>query len=277
MKTILFPTDFSKNASHAASYACMLAKLYNANLVLLHVHNIPMVPQNHSSIEVKSAISEHEKTAKEDLKLFTEKCILESNLNFDRFIQRVEYGFPAEKIVEIAAAIKADMIVMGTQGASNLLDKWIGTIAEDVIKKAQCPVFTIPKNAHIESPNTIIYAADFKENEILATEKLLYLAKPLGITCQVLHIQEDINSTLELITDEKIREFDEIFKNEKLTIKRIHHSNVIEGLKDYIETNKPDVLAMAIHEKSFWYNIFNTSITKYFIQEAELPMLTFKK
>ena len=117
MKTILFPTDFSKNAVHASHYAAMLAKLYDANLVLLHVHHITMVPQSNHTFEIKNAISLSQKGATEDLEAFTEQFIHDSNLPSERITQRVGYGFTAEKIVEVARTLEADMIVIGTQGA----------------------------------------------------------------------------------------------------------------------------------------------------------------
>lgn len=277
MKTILFPTDFSKNAAHAARYAGMLAKLYDANLVFLHVHHIPMVPQSNHSFEVRNAISLNEKVAKEDLETFTKQFILDSNLPAERISQQVAYGFVDEIILEIADSIKADMIVMGTQGASDMLDKWLGTHAQEVMKKAECPVFTIPKNVPIDYPQRILYAADFKEDEVSATEKLLYMAKPLGATCKVVHIHDYFEPNIGHIIEETIKELEEKFKNEDVTIQQLHRANIIEGLEGYIKTYDPDVLSMAIHEKSFLSTIFDTSITRHFIQEAKLPMLTFKK
>jgi hypothetical protein len=277
MKTILFPTDFSKNAAHAARYAGMLAKLYDANLVLLHVHHIPMVQESNHSFEVREAISLNEKGAMQDLEVFANNFIDDSNLPEDRISKRVEYGFPAETIVSIAQAIKADMIVMGTRGASDLMDKWLGTHAQEVMKTAECPVFTIPENVPIDYPQRILYAADFKADEISAVEKLLYLTKPLGATCKVVHIHGYFEPNVGHIIEETIKDLAEKFKNEDITIQQFHRAEVVEGLEGYIKTYQPDILAMAIHEKSFLSNIFDTSITRHFIQEAKLPMLTFKK
>lgn len=277
MKTILFPTDFSKNAVHASRYAGMLAKLYDANLVLLHVHHIPMVPQSNHTFEVRNAISLSRKGAMEDLETFTKQFIDDSNLPPERITQRVEYGFTAETIVEIAQTIKADMIVMGTQGASDMMDKWLGTHAQEVIKTAKCPVFTIPKKVPIDYPQRILYAADFQGDETLATEKLLYMAKPLGAACKVVHIHDYFEPNIGHIVEETIKELEERFKNEDVTIEQLHRADIIEGLEGYMKTYKPDVLAMAIHEKSFLSNIFDTSISRHFIQEGKLAMLTFQK
>lgn len=277
MKTILFPTDFSKNAIHASRYAEMLAKLYKAKLVLLHVHQIPRIPQNHPSAEISDAITLDEKSATASLQAFTKKFMDVSNLPAERVIQRLEYGFTAETIVEIANSIKADFIVMGTQGESDFFDKWLGTHAQAVIKAAECPVFTIPKNVPIDYPQKILYAADFKQDEVCATQKLLEIAKPLGASCKVVHIHENIEPTIKPMVEEIILDLEKKFETEEVSVKQLHHSDIIEGLESYIKICQPEVLALAIHEKSFLNSIFDTSISRHFIQEAKLPLLTFKK
>lgn len=277
MKTILFPTDFSKNAAHAARYAGMLAKLYDAKLVLLHVHHIPMVPKSHPSLEVSDAIALDEKSATADLQAFTKKFMEISNLPAERVIQKLEYGFIAEAIVETANSLKADFIVMGTLGASDLLDKWLGTHAQEVIKTAECPVFTIPDNVPIDYPQRILYAADFKQDETSATQKLLDIVKPLGASCKVIHIHEEFEPNVGHIVEETITELEQKFKAEDVTVQQLHRSDIIEGLETYMKTYQPEVLALAIHEKSFLNGIFETSISRHFIQEAKLPLLTFRK
>ena len=124
MKTILFPTDFSKSAIHASHYAAMLANIYEARIILLNVDYIPMVPANHHSQEAQKAIILSMKKAQEDLEVFKNQFIEETNINPHRVLQQVVYGYPADKIVQEANYLNADMIVMGTKGASHFLDKW---------------------------------------------------------------------------------------------------------------------------------------------------------
>jgi len=59
--------------------------------------------------------------------------------------------------------------------------------------------------------------------------------------------------------------------------KNVHRANIIEGLETYMKTHKPDVLALAIYEKSFFEKIFNDSVTKHFVQVGKLPILIFRK
>jgi len=277
MKTILFPTDFSDNAVHASRYAGMMAKLLDANVVLLHVYHIPMVPAYNTSFEVKDTISQNENEIKLQLQTFATEFGRDANLPAERFTQKVEYGFAAEKTIEIAKSMNVDLIVMGTKGASNMLDKWLGTHAQDVIKEAECPVFTIPNDVPIDFPQRILYAADFKDDEIHAVQKVLDIAKPLGATCKVVHIHEEFEPNIGHIVEETIKELENKYKNEDVTVQQFHRDNTIEGLEVYMKNYEPDVLAMAIHEKSFLDNIFTTSISQHFIQAAKIPMLTFKK
>ena len=277
MKTILFPTDFSKNAVHASRYAGMMAKLFDANIILLHVYHIPMVPAYNTSFEVKDAVSQNENEIKQQLQTFATEFRMDSNLASERIIQKVEYGFASEKTIEIANSMKVDMIVMGTKGASNMLDKWLGTHAQDVMAKAECPVFTIPNDVSIEFPQRILYAADFKDDEIHAVQKVLDIAKPLGATCKVVHIHEEFEPNIGHAVEETIKELEQNFKEDDVTVQQFHRDDTIEGLETYMKTYEPDILALAIHEKSFLDNIFSTSISEHFIQEAKIPILTFKK
>lgn len=277
MKTILFPTDFSKNAFHAAEYAGMLANKLEAKVILLHAFSIPMVSANHTSYNVCFAIDSYKTSLSKDLEKFRDEFIKVSGLTSDSVSSKIEYGFPADKILEIAEHFKVDIIVMGTKGASNFIDKWLGTNSQKVMQEAKCPVWIIPNKAKMEYPETVMYAADFQEDEILATQKVLELVKPLGASCKVVHVSD----FFELYAGAGVREMvdylaDE-FETENVSFHNINSEGIVAGLEAHIQKIKPNLLALAMHEKSFLSKIFETSVTKHFVQEAKLPMLIFKK
>lgn len=277
MKTILFPTDFSKSAIHASHYAAMLADIYEARIILLNVDYIPMVPANHHSQEAQKAIILSMKKAHEDLKVFREQFIKDTNINPHRVLEQVVYGYPAEKIIQEAKYLNADMIVMGTKGASNFLDKWLGTNAQKVMKEADCPVWIVPLKAKIKHPKKIMYAADFKEDEMLATQKIVQLTEPLQAFCKVIHIQDAFEPLGTSMVKEQVETINEEFGEDGIFARNLNRDDIIEGLEVYMETFKPDVLALAVHEKSFLERFFNESVTKHFVHVSQLPLLTFKK
>jgi nucleotide-binding universal stress UspA family protein len=56
---------------------------------------------------------------------------------------RLEEGIPAEEIVRVAREVEADLIVMGTHGRSGLGRLLLGSVAEQVMRHATCPVLTL--------------------------------------------------------------------------------------------------------------------------------------
>ena len=70
---------------------------------------------------------------------------------------------------------------------------------------------------------------------------------------------------------------EEILRDENVFVRNINRADIIEILESYIKLYQPDVLSLAIHDKSIFEKIFETSITKHFVQQAKLPLLTFRK
>jgi nucleotide-binding universal stress UspA family protein len=277
MKTILFPTDFSSNALHASEYAGMVAKRINAQVVLLNVYTIPTISEYQLPNEIENFINQNKRDAQAKLKDFTEIFLKNTGLLPYRVSTRVEYGYVSEKIVDTARALQADLIVMGTKGASDFLDRWLGTNAQKVMKHAECPVWTIPQKAMIHYPQNFLYAADFQEDEVLSTHKIMGIAELFGAKCNVVHVHDYFEMNVGHQIEATVHQLNDEFEEEPVSVKSLHRANIIEGLETYIHTHKPDVLALAIHEKSFLNGLFETSISKYFVQNAHLPILTFRK
>jgi nucleotide-binding universal stress UspA family protein len=136
IKTILHPTDFSENASHAYQLACALARDYGAKLLLVHVRPIPaIVPTELGTIPPPSEENDEGRRARleairpEDANIACERHLLA--------------GDEAEEIIALAQRMSADLIVMGTHGRTGLNRLLMGSVAESVVRRAPCPVLTM--------------------------------------------------------------------------------------------------------------------------------------
>ena len=279
MKTILFPTDFSENAVHAAQYAAMLAKRYDSKIILLNVYSVamPVVSEFQLTNVDENMIVQIGKDAEYNLQVFTNKLSENTGLPVEQISQIVEYGLVSDVILSFAKDMNVDLIVMGTKGASGTIDRWFGTNAESVMETAHCPVWVVPENTPINLPLTIMYAADFKEDEVTATYKVLAMAQPLGATCKVIHIHDYFEMNVDQTVKQTVAELKDDFQNFDISFKDLNREEIVKGLETYVRTHKPDVLALAVYEKSFFSKIFNSSITQHFVQEAKLPLLFIKK
>ena len=278
MTTILFPTDFSKNAIHASLYATMIARAMNAHIILLNVYSIPMVTEYQMPYDIDGFLKISREAAEEKLQEFARELIKATGISPNKVREITDYGQTSDSIVKIAQSENIDLIMMGTKGVSNMLDKWLGTNAQNVLESAECPVWVIPDNAPLNCPKTFMYAADFKKDDILATYKVWEIAKLLGATCQVIHIHNYYELISKRTVKEMVTELNHEFEDEDdVTIKNINRVEVYDALKTYVKTHKPDVLALAVHHKSFLSKIFERSITEHFVQVGNVPLLTFKK
>jgi nucleotide-binding universal stress UspA family protein len=277
MKTILIPIDFSKNSVHSANYGSILAKQLNAKITFLNIYSVPIVSEYNLPYEIENSINANKIEAIEKMDSFVNKFIVSSKIPIEMINQMVEYGFVAEKIIDVAKQIKANMIVMGTKGITNAFDKWIGNVAQKVKTLAEIPLWVIPEKAHLDYPKAILYASDFVGNEEEALKILFEVARPLDAKCDVIHIHEKYELNVGHQIEAMVSFLEDTFENEKATFGTYNCDDIIEGLEKYINIHKPDVLAMATHEKSFIDKLFEKSVSKHFIQEAKLPILCFKK
>jgi nucleotide-binding universal stress UspA family protein len=140
VKTILHATDFSPQAENAFHLALALARDYGAHVVVTHVREpvaavygefgaFPVDPgEDRANLQEKLA------QIKRNNKLEVSEALLAE-------------GDPATEIVSLAKDERCDLIVMGTHGRTGLGRLLMGSVAEQVVRKAHCPVLTIKNPA----------------------------------------------------------------------------------------------------------------------------------
>ena len=155
IEKILVPIDFSLTSENALKAAIQIAAQHQAKLYLLHIiePGILMFAQDGSlifDITSESIDKEHE--------IRLEKL-------YDRFKGKgywevesvVKHGEVTPLIVQTAEEIEADLLVMGSHGTETSLDDLLGTNAYSVVKRAKCPVLTIPTHYHWEGIHKVLF------------------------------------------------------------------------------------------------------------------------
>jgi nucleotide-binding universal stress UspA family protein len=131
--TILHPTDFSDRSEHAFRVACALARDYDARLVVLHVDNLPLALYGDALAMPRP--DDYQDRLREQLNdLRAPGVEVEHRLN---------EGNPVTEILGAAEEVNADLVVMGTHGRTGLGRLLMGSVAEQVLRQAPCPVLTV--------------------------------------------------------------------------------------------------------------------------------------
>lgn len=135
IRTILHPTDFSAYSDYAFRLACALARDYGARLVLLHVAKLPVMAYGEGVVPPDPVLyREHlwerlQQVQTGDVKIPAEYRLME--------------GDAATEILRIADETHADLILLGTHGRTGLGRLLMGSVAEQVVRRATCPVLTV--------------------------------------------------------------------------------------------------------------------------------------
>ncbi len=142
IKNIVVPTDFSKLSKSALDYARDLAERMEATIHLIYVL------EKSPPFLVTKGLHEAEETimksmAEEALKHLNE---ISAELREDSFINVLSvllHGLDYEEIVNYAKEFEADLIVIATHGRTGVLHNLLGSVAENVIRYAKCPILVI--------------------------------------------------------------------------------------------------------------------------------------
>jgi nucleotide-binding universal stress UspA family protein len=139
---ILHPIDFSQPAAQAFVVARALARDHGAQMILLHVAERPVTNIGGMPVPSPSPPIEWE-TLKAQL-----DAIVKANPDL-RIECRCTEGAPASAILDTAKETRCDVIVMGTHGRKGMNRLLMGSVAEQVVRSATCPVLTVKNPASV--------------------------------------------------------------------------------------------------------------------------------
>lgn len=270
MKTILVATDFSDIAKNAVNYAAQLAKLFDAKLILFHAYHDPIYL---AEIPVMPPIHEIEKDCRESLKKI-EKNIYEKNGQNIEIECVCNYGLPVDKINLYSKENNVDLIVMGMEGTSYLSEKIIGNITTSLIKKSTCPVLAIDKKVRFNEIKNIVLACDYKEIENkIVLNPILEFAKMFNAKIFVLNVVRELES---ITTISKAMEGIKMNHSLEGVNHSFHYSqneDIIEGINDFVDEHKMDMVVMIPRVHSLLYNLFHESQVKQMAFHTKVPLL----
>ncbi|MCK5542682.1 MAG: universal stress protein [Desulfobacterales bacterium] len=132
---ILNPVDGSDHSIRSTEYAIELAKLMDSEIVLLHCHDrFPIVV---AEPNFQKAVNQITKASEELVKPFIE-MFEQGGIKVD---VRILEGNPGNKIPEVVKIEKTDLIVMGSRGVTSFKGLLLGSVAHQVLNKADCAIF----------------------------------------------------------------------------------------------------------------------------------------
>ncbi|MEZ5199069.1 MAG: universal stress protein [Bacteroidales bacterium] len=288
VRRILVPVDFSEHSVNACNFALGMAHKLKAEIKLLYVYFDPMISTesyletypHQFSLDIISG--NLEKEAKEQMENLKTKII--ENIKKEKFANikvsyALEKGAPDSTILEYCKSYDPGVIILGTHGRDDRSGGFFGNVASKIIEKSTYPVFVIPNNSvfmGINYMNKVVYATDFDESDFRAIRMLMNLVRPFDIKIYCVHIVSDAQSHFNKSKMEKIRAYlKQEYSEFNIVCNLIEHSDIMQGLDDYIEDRDIDIIALTTHKRGMFDRIFNPSITRKMLFHTNIPLLVF--
>ena len=187
IERILCPLDFSDASRHAIEYAVAIVRWSGAAVSALHVCR-PMV------VSALTGAGPGDRDADGDLvrlRAAAASLVAAAGARDLQVDVLVEAGDPARQILEHAQRHAASLIVMSTHGTTGF-ERWLlGSVTEKVLRKARCPVLTVPPRADGAAAlpfRQVLCAIDFSYASLAALNDAVVLAQESRATLVLLHV-----------------------------------------------------------------------------------------
>lgn len=296
LRRILFPTDFSRRSERSLDMALEVADRFEAELHMLHAIVLHADDPNdpaHLFPDPEEIRQRLEEIA--DRRMAT--SIASRGERGVQVIRSRRRGIStAPVILEHADEIGADLIVMSTHGRRGIEHVLLGSVTEEVVRLAACPVLTVRADAEVEeSPTvrTIVVPVDFSEHARGALAQARELAASFGAALRVLHVfgrpihPEIYIGGMPLETPEfpavegSLREALETFVREGSgpaveTSVHVTEGRAVAGILDFAQDADADLIVIATHGLTGLAHVLLGSVTEKVVRRAPCPVLTVK-
>lgn len=287
-RRILCATDFSASAAVALDWASSLARADNAELHVVHAWQLPepgalFLPLG-GSIGMPELAAE---VAHEVDVALAKAC--EGHPVTSRVVAR---GLPDGAIVALAGEIRADLVVVGTQGRSGLAHVLLGSIAERVIRLSPVPVVTVPvpwgTRARAARPvQCILCPTDLTAASEAAVAEVIAMASRMGARVELVHVLD--LPPFALRNDEVLSEIGRSIQRDLSDLAGRHRTEAV-GLRTHVRTGVAadgilalateldcDLIALPTHGRRGAARFFLGSVAERIARTAARPVLTLRE
>ena len=298
IRRILFPTDYSACAEGAFTHAAYLADRYEAELHLLHVTESEGDPletcfDNFHLTPVDLAADLHLPIPERDDRPTDQPVVI---------VSAEETGSaPAPVILRYAEDHGIDLIVMGTHGRRGLRRMVVGSVSEEVVRHAKCPVFTVRSHTTRDDDmdawviRHVMAPVDLSARSAVAARHAAALAGVYGAELDLVFVLDTLTRggdvygavggvTHESLIDRAQEELDALARELQAEVPTMEghikthlcHGHIVSEILHLADTTGADLLVLGSHGNSGLERLLMGSVAEQLVRSASCPVFTLK-
>jgi nucleotide-binding universal stress UspA family protein len=276
MKRILVPVDFSSTSRKAFRFALQLATATKGTVLLYHVQELLENPYIANPAERRRYNQQQSARLLQQLQQWHRK----DTATYPAVPVSCLLGkMPVVKtILQAAVDNQADVIVMGTQGATGIQRVVVGSVAARLAEQATVPVLLVPARYRLKQPESIAFAGEPGRASIQNLYSALQLAQPFGARLQLVHlVQKEEDPAQQQKENEALHTYvtdlQKQLRYKSITAVGIRTTNVVHTLEYLPRKVAYDVLVMVRRNKTYLQRLYLKSFTKSMAYITTRPLL----
>ena len=303
IRRILCPIDFSDYSRRALDHAIAIARWYKSTVTVLQVFSpAPVAAFGQGPVVfepiVLTAVDRDQLLA--DTKAFAE-AESAPGITIEAVVRE---GNTAAAILEQATSMKADLLVIGTHGRSGFERLLLGSVTEKVLRKATCPVMTVPRGLPDAVPagpvlyKRILCPVDFSESSLHALTYATSMAQESDGQLTVLHVVgnevENADDMASIVSDAGMTIGSFVKQREEALRRRLQETVAtapefctMESLMTHgtpwrevlriAAERQSDLIVMGVQGRGAADLVLFGSTTQHVVREASCPVLTLRR
>lgn len=286
LRTILIPMDFSEESENAFEVAALIARRSHAELLLLHVIDMPLA---HLFSGAKRIITAEEAAEEVNMaQTYLPRMVVQAKDKLQAFVNRypelrirkqIVFDEFTKDIADFIVAENADLIVLGSHSdGESAADITRSQMEEKIIHQAKVPVFTVKKKQRTLDFNNVVFASNFKNISSKTIDHLKTIQQLLGATVHFVKIippKSDVEwqkENLDIISAFAMRHG---FLNYTANIYSGENKEV--AIREFAESVQADLIAMTNSDRNGLAHFLFGNLTEKVAKKSGRSVLTFSQ
>lgn len=275
IKKILIPVDFSETSVFAIEHAKRLAKEFKAEIILVHVletfsyiASFPELRPNNTSTDLTKAIENK-------LLQFAEE--VKSHIGSD--VQTmILAGRVSEQVNQAAKEVNADLIIMGTHGASGFEEFFIGSNAYKVVSTSRCPVITIQSLTSSPGYKDIVLPIDNSRHSMEKVAFALVIAKQFNSQIHLLGLLEDEDENAKRKINLRLDQAQEYYNKAQITSTRkiVQGADYAKSTMNYAYDKKADLIVIMTEQEEDLTGLILGKFAQQVVNHSRVPVMSVR-
>ena len=263
IKNILVPYDFSDCATDALRVAAKMARITNACIDIVHVY------------EQMTDFHPGNQKIREDIEAKLERV---PQLPFLQGIELKKFMLRQLSITEMFKNDRLatmDLVVMGSHGARGLRGV-VGSNTQKVVRIAPMPVLVIKHHIDDFQVNDMVFASNFTDVDVQKFEAFLPVIELFDPKVHLVKINTPKTFERSEDTYKAIDIFLQRHELRKFTTTIYNDLSIEEGILNFAKGIDADMIAMATHGRTGFFQVVNGSLTEDIVNHTTFPVLSVK-